>query len=1776
MEVSHDLLVELEENNICRLKNKLLRYFQSKKSNGGECEVDYKEGDRTAVLRFRREQDQKGVLEKGSHEITVDKCVLKMTVRLLTNEATVQATSSHTVAVKSDIGDNQAKREECVPAPEGQAHAGGGNDETAAEAACPTSALLANVPENNQNFLKLLVHNILKDGDSKNPVFSFEFLPDMTSAVVTFQSGKEASDFVTRCPQNARFIKMGLLVQLLEVTHQVLVEGAENIGKEFLALYFENAGGEVESVVVDEVDQSAIITFKEQKAAQNILKKKHTIDEKEIQVFAFHKSLGTALYGQEKPRLTLPKAINKAIDCAVWTYINSNQGAAESIHSALKEHFCIVNLDRATVCLSPAPTLKQHKNAKAIINQWGENVEATFVQSVSKFRCLNLSPESEAWEESTEVIRQMLLKEDVAVVSDKAKGVISVAGPVDVVEGVEQSLYEATNKIRKRVQRQKLSKTETVKMPPALLNILFQGGVKEELLSVYPELEISNRNDSPDLIVTGLMEEIVEVQKLIFNRMSELKYQKLDMDPFVLELLKEEQEEKLTDMFLRSHGINAALKISGNTLQLVAVTDGALVDAEDHLGKLLMSQYVDVEDSNVLKTPEWDEYVRQAENANNKLASRIRIRIKDQQVVVSGHKAVVINVSRELEDFLKQNAHVEEMVAIKPDIILKHIKAFDKSHMEKLQDKVALSYKYEAICLSGSRADVLKSKSLVEKLVSSLIFETYVVSVPGAKKLFQNLDSMNLLFNATGCLVELVDGTSGQGKPTNVPKALCQLQTVDGTEIFVCKADICSYPVHAVVSYANPDFRFTSGLQRALLKAAGPQLQEDCDRLIHLKGRLKPGDNVITAAGGQLCCRNIIHAVAPKLDGGQIIFVKRVAQLKKAIKGSLELAEKKGCVSVALPALSITSGFLLKLSVDPIITAVREYFDERHNNVVLKRVHFVDTCDENVAKMAAAVREQFKDHCAPQASSSSPNLPSTTTSTSAGNQTPSNPNCLGQVQTKEGLNITLVVGNIEDATTDVTVNSVFNDLDLNRGALSRALLHAAGLQLQDFLKAQNSSGTLGEIIVTEGCQLKSMFVYHAVTPASYNAQAVQALGGIFRDCLKKAEDSGMTSISFPSIGTGGLGFPKDLAAQMLYDEILKFSSKRQTKRLAEVTIILYSGDTETQQAFTAELKKKISKDTVSGHFSKIVSSSGMYETKIGSVTIQAVTGDITKETTDVIVNSSNNTFSLKKGVSKAILKAAGQAVEDECQKLAASPNAGIIMTQPGNLQCKKIVHVTGQNKAFLISKVVKSALQMCVANSYTSVSFPAIGTGQGNIKATEVADAMFDAVIDELRQNSSTTLNTVRIVVFKPPMLNDFYTSMQQREASATKSASWLSKIKAFFTSSADKPQKEGGFIKSVEVEPVCFHICGKSQAAVDSAKKKINDLISKERSTNTIANKDIRSLSQADHQRLTDIQTTLNVKIMDESQKGTPSLTIEGLGYDVLKATNEILEMLGKAREREDLKVKMKLAESMAAWQYQQGNGFQNFDSTANYELEEALVNNVSSVDITIQGQLYTVQMPSGPATDKQGNSLQIRRTDKDEDIPNHWDVMPDNTSCHSVTLAAGSEEYKQVERKFQATCGQTIISIERIQNPLVWKTLQIKKRNMEQKNGHQNNERILFHGTSEETIATINANGFNRSYAGKNAALYGNGTYFAVSAQYSADDLYSTPNQNGDKHMYLCRVLTGDHTLGQQGMVAPLQKTSNSVELFDSAVDNQANPHIFVIFSDNQAYPEYLIKFK
>ena len=96
--------------------------------------------------------------------------------------------------------------------------------------------------------------------------------------------------------------------------------------------------------------------------------------------------------------------------------------------------------------------------------------------------------------------------------------------------------------------------------------------------------------------------------------------------------------------------------------------------------------------------------------------------------------------------------------------------------------------------------------------------------------------------------------------------------------------------------------------------------------------------------------------------------------------------------------------------------------------------------------------------------------------------------------------------------------------------------------------------------------------------------------------------------------------------------------------------------------------------------------------------------------------------------------------------------------------------------------------------------------------------------------------------------------------------------------------------------------------------------------------------------------------------------------------------------------------------------------------------------------------------------------------------------------------------------------------------------------------------------------------------ATAYGAGVYFAVKADYQSSSTYSPRDANGNKHIFLALVLTGEYTVGKSSLRIPPPKDpkKSNVILFDSVVNNQSNPIIYVIFYDSQCYPEYLITFK
>ena len=187
-----------------------------------------------------------------------------------------------------------------------------------------------------------------------------------------------------------------------------------------------------------------------------------------------------------------------------------------------------------------------------------------------------------------------------------------------------------------------------------------------------------------------------------------------------------------------------------------------------------------------------------------------------------------------------------------------------------------------------------------------------------------------------------------------------------------------------------------------------------------------------------------------------------------------------------------------------------------------------------------------------------------------------------------------------------------------------------------------------------------------------------------------------------------------------------------------------------------------------------------------------------------------------------------------------------------------------------------------------------------------------------------------------------------------------------------------------------------------------------------------------------------------------------------------------------------------------------------------------------------------------------------------------------HKADLPESCSEYKRVVDSFNKTAVEgkdysKIVAVKRIQRPFLYKQYMLKKQEMDRENPSDIvNERQLFHGTSKEALEAIIHNNFDRVFAGTAVgARYGRGSYFAVDAKYSIG--YSKPDNDGNCYMCLVRVLTGEYTKGTSGMMQPPPKDPNNPhKLFDSTVNDEQTPKIFVVFKDPQAYPEYLIIFR
>lgn len=203
--------------------------------------------------------------------------------------------------------------------------------------------------------------------------------------------------------------------------------------------------------------------------------------------------------------------------------------------------------------------------------------------------------------------------------------------------------------------------------------------------------------------------------------------------------------------------------------------------------------------------------------------------------------------------------------------------------------------------------------------------------------------------------------------------------------------------------------------------------------------------------------------------------------------------------------------------------------------------------------------------------------------------------------------------------------------------------------------------------------------------------------------------------------------------------------------------------------------------------------------------------------------------------------------------------------------------------------------------------------------------------------------------------------------------------------------------------------------------------------------------------------------------------------------------------------------------------------------------------------------------------------------DAPDHWEVDDgaDPTVAVLKRVPLDSPEIAEVLERFAQTMNVKIVKwVDRVQNLAAWQSYVMKLQTMLGRGDMTREELevpIMFHGSNEAVADAIMQQGFNRSFAGKNATVYGCGCYFAHHANYSCQKTYAVPNGVGEQVVFVASVIRGHACVGKRDQRQPDMRIADKKIPYDSTVDSLGpDASMVVTYHDSQVVPIYKLTIK
>jgi O-acetyl-ADP-ribose deacetylase (regulator of RNase III) len=168
----------------------------------------------------------------------------------------------------------------------------------------------------------------------------------------------------------------------------------------------------------------------------------------------------------------------------------------------------------------------------------------------------------------------------------------------------------------------------------------------------------------------------------------------------------------------------------------------------------------------------------------------------------------------------------------------------------------------------------------------------------------------------------------------------------------------------------------------------------------------------------------------------------------------------------------------------------------------------------------------------------------------------------------------------------------------------------------------------------------------------------------------------------------------------------------------------------------------------------------------GTVLLQAILGDLTRESVDAIVNAANSNLAHGGGLAGAIVDRGGRSIQIQSDAIAPVAVGDAVVTTAGHLPCRHVIHAVGPrwgigNEEALLRSAVSASLDRADEVTARSLAVPAVSTGIFGYPKQAGTWAIVDQTRSWLRHHPDSSLETIRFTAFDRPTAELFAAAVE-------------------------------------------------------------------------------------------------------------------------------------------------------------------------------------------------------------------------------------------------------------------------------------------------------------------------------------------------------------------------------------------------------------------------------